>query len=40
MKEIQNILKKAEELSDGEKAILATVVDVVGSVIAVRERGC
>lgn len=31
MKEIQNILKKAGELSDGEKAILATVVDVVGS---------
>lgn len=31
MKEIQHILKKAEEFSEGEKAILATVVDVVGS---------
>ena len=31
MKEIQNILEKAEALKGGEKAILATVVDVVGS---------
>ncbi|MEO6588448.1 MAG: XdhC/CoxI family protein [Pyrinomonadaceae bacterium] len=31
MKEIQNILQKATKLSVGEKAILATVVDVVGS---------
>lgn len=31
MKEIQNILQKATKLSTGEKAILATVVDVIGS---------
>ena len=31
MKEIQNIIKKAAEFSGGEKAILATVVDVIGS---------
>lgn len=31
MKEIQNIIKRSAELSDGDKAILATVVDVVGS---------
>ena len=31
MKEIQSILKKAGELSVNEKAILATVVDVIGS---------
>jgi xanthine dehydrogenase accessory factor len=31
MKEIQNILTKSAELKPGEKAILATVVDVVGS---------
>ena len=31
MKEIQNIINKAAEFSSGEKAILATVVDVIGS---------
>ena len=31
MKEIQNIITKAAKFSVGEKAILATVVDVVGS---------
>lgn len=31
MKEIQEILKKAENFASGERAILATVVDVVGS---------
>ena len=28
MKEIQNIIEKTAKFSDGEKAILATVVDV------------
>ncbi len=31
MKELQDILKKTERFSAGEKAILATVIDVVGS---------
>ena len=31
MKEIQEILKKAANFSSGEKAILATVIDVIGS---------